>query len=46
VFVKGGPEIVMVRCTKMINAANEQVELSEKEKSEILGEKVVQKFAA
>jgi magnesium-transporting ATPase (P-type) len=45
VFVKGGPEIVIEHCNKMLTSQSEAAPMGEKERSEILGEKVVKKFA-
>lgn len=46
VFVKGGPEIVMELCTRTIDSQGNDIELTEDEKSQILGDKCVKKFAS
>lgn len=46
VFVKGGPDVVMPHCTRMLDAQGNEVELSEEEKAAILGQKVVQKMTS
>jgi magnesium-transporting ATPase (P-type) len=46
VFVKGGPDVVLPFCSKMIDAKGNPVDLNEDEKNNILGEKVLKKFAS
>lgn len=44
VFCKGGPEIVMPYCSKMLNEHGEEVELTEDKKKDILQKSVVKPF--
>ena len=45
VFVKGAPEIILELCQKMLDSKGMESELTQDEKSEILGPAVVKKFA-
>lgn len=46
VYVKGAPEIVIELCTKMVNDKGAEVALTEQEKGEFLGPKVLKQFAS